>query len=158
MENTGLPHGFISVDEAVKLINNYKGDASGEDPWKVPQLDISGMIQRHRWIQPTHNFRIYFFVYSRNTGGRVVKKNAGISKYVYINDSFEAELLKRALASKFRELSGREFDMSDKLRSVTTAVDPDDPASGKPRINKHPVASIGDAINSAQQVVTGEGV
>ena len=158
MQNNGLPIGFITMDEAIKLINDYKGAQSDDDPFTVPQLDITGMLQRHRWIQPTKNFCIYFTVYTRNRAGKLVKKNAGISKYVSVQDAFEAEALKRALVNKFRELSGREFDMSTTLRSVTTSVDPDDPLSGKPRQNAHPVASVGDQINTAQQVINGENV
>lgn len=156
MQQNGLPQGFISADEAIELINNYPGPKPDDDPLTVPQLDVTGMLQRHRWIRPTKNFRIYYTVYTRNKVNKLVKKNAGISKYVYVQDSFEAESLKRALATKFRELSGREFDMSTNLRAVTTSVDPEDPMSGKPRANKSPVASVGDQINTAQQIINGE--
>jgi len=158
MQNNGLPLGFISMDEAIKLINDYQGPKPDDDPFTVPQLDITGMLTRHRWIQPRKNFRIYFTVYTHNKAGRLVKKNAGISKNVAIQDNFEAETLKRALANKFRELSGKEFDMSTNLRSVTTSVDPDDAMSGMPRKNANPVGSIGDQINTAQQVINGENV
>lgn len=154
MDSTQLPQGFISVEEAINEINAFKGDATV--PEGTPILDIYGMCLRHRWIQPPLNFRIRYAIWKkgdRKKGEKDHKSSAG-SKWVQIRDNYEAETLKRALANKFRELAGQEFDMSN-FRKITTAVDPDDARSGRGRPNAHSKTSVGDEIKSDTQVVTG---
>lgn len=145
-----IPIGFISIEEAVKIINDYDGAVSET----VPQPDITEMIRRHRWIDPPRTFNIRFFTVRTDKYGRK-SKHTEESKFVQVLDEFQAQTLKHALAEKFKQLAGQEFDMSLDLRSITTAVDPDDKASGRPRKNAKPVASVGDDINSSMQVVQG---
>lgn len=149
--NPNIPIGFITVEDAIKIINNYDGSVSET----VPQPDITEMIRRHRWIEPPRNMNIRFFTVRTDKYGRTTKHTEE-SKWVQINDEFQAQSLKHALAVKFRELAGQEFDMSTSLRTITTSVDPDDKHSGRPRKNANPVASVGDSINSSMQVVNGE--
>lgn len=151
MDNTQLPPGFTPIDDVIKEINEYDGAA----PEDTAVLDITGMVSRHRWIEPLHNFRIRYTIFYRDDVGRMKKKSAG-SKWVQVRDNYEAEMLKRALANKFRELSGQEFDMS-LIRRVTTDIDPDNNPQGRPMANKLSKASVGDEIRGGSQVVTGEG-
>lgn len=145
-----IPIGFISVEEAVKIISSYDGAVSET----IPQPDITEMIRRHRWIEPPRTFNIRYFTIETDKYGRK-KKHTEESKFVQVLDDFQAQTLKHALSEKFKELAGREFDMSLDIRSITTAVDPDDKGSGRPRKNTKPVASVGDDINSSMQVVKG---
>lgn len=151
MDKMQLPPGFTPIDDVIEEINNFHD----KDSMDTPILDIAGTVATHRWIEPLHNFRIRYAIFYKDSIGRLRKKSAG-SKWVQIRDTYEAEMLKRALANKFRELSGQEFDMS-LIRRVTTDVDPDNNPKGRPMANKLSKASVGDEIRGGDQIVTGEG-
>ena len=154
MDKYKLPPQTLEVGKVVDEINAYDGSRNTTDPY----LDITGMVRRApRLVQPLHTFRIRYKQWGKDRLGNPKFVDAP-GKYVWVRDNYEAELLKRALANKFRELSGQEFSMEASLRAITTAVDPDDNNSGKPRVNTKPVASVGDVINSSNQIVTGENV
>lgn len=148
-----LPKGFIDVEKAIDSINKYDGKASATEP----VLDITAMAGVRKYIEPRHTFRIRFCTFRKDQYGRIKKQSEG-SKWVWVEDTYEAASLERAIVNKFRELSGQQLSEERELRAVTSAIDPDDANSGRPRFNKAPVAKIGDVINSTPQTITGENV
>lgn len=147
-----LPTGYISVEDAVKLIKDYDGSVSQT----VPFLDITGMVSRHRWIEPAHTFRIRYVTLGKDKLGRPTEISQK-SIWTFVMDDYEAELLKHALADKYRELAHQEFNMQN-VKKVATTYDDQEGNSVKPRINKHSNTTAGDEISAQTRTVTGGNV
>lgn len=149
MNNNPLPNGFISVDDAVALINSDKrDDAKVDTQWLAGHID---------WIEEAHNFRIPIVRFAtkaeidaqmKATPGR--RPNGLInlgSKYVQINTSFEKELLKKAIRDHYREMAGREYEQ-ETTRGISTVMDEETGGSERPRKTKRTIAKEGETIGT----------
>lgn len=155
MDNKTLPNGFITVEEAVKLINSDTRDNAVVDTqWLVSRID---------WIEEAHNFRIPLVrTATKEEVLDFMKKNPGRrhsglikqgSKYVTIYTSYEKELLKKAIRDHYREMAGRDF-VEEKTRGVTAVIDEGGTNSERPRRMKKTVANEGDTIGTGESRVT----
>lgn len=140
MEKTGLPNGFITVDEAVKLIESDKfDDAKVDTQWLVSHID---------WIERGKNFRIPLMKHSEDK-----KKVVGIGeKYVFVDDNFNVEFLKRTIRNHYKSIVGRDFEKRN-TRAVSTVSD--DKTGGKinPRVTKS-IADEGESLGSSNNKVS----
>lgn len=133
-----LPNGFLSVEEAIALIQ--------ADTRTNATVDIAFLVKNIPWLERNHNFTIKLL---RHEDGKVIDN--GI-KYVFIEDDYHKEMMKHAIIQHYKTLSGRDLDPDTiGIRKITTAVEDDNP-QGRPTINKQSVTNIGDTIRSEERI------
>lgn len=116
-----LSPGFIPVSEAKALIERDSKDN--------PTVDIATLVRTIAYIEDKHNYRIPLLKKLGN--GKIVGSG---STYTYIVDSYEMEILKRAIKDKYKEYLGKELDETKTLRRMTT-VSEEEGASTRPTKN-----------------------
>ena len=153
--NDKLPNGFISVDDAVKLIKSNKFDE--------PTVDIKRLANNVDWIELNHNFAIpkvrlitkdEYLSLSKKYPGR--KPSELVSKEVVtvtLRSSYEVELLKKTIFDNYREVSGRMFQPKT-TRGVTTVKDQESGSGVTPRVTKKTIAKEGDIIGAGSTSTT----
>lgn len=135
-----LPKGFISVEEAVKLIqSDSRSDAKVDTKWLVGHID---------WIEEAHNFRIPLMKTTSD------KKVVGIgSRYVSIMTSYEKEFLKKAIRDHYRDMVGHEYDVPV-TKAVSTVADEEQSGGAvRPRKSKS-IAKEGAVIGTGETITT----
>lgn len=152
-KNNDLAPGFLSVDDAVKLIQS--------DTRENPVVDMDYLVSRLKWVETAHNFRIPKIrrlkpeeVY-RTKRGKVVEYETTGSVYIYIATNFEKEFVRKAILDKFRELVGHEYKEQAIRAMSTVADDAQGKAAVQPRANK-PIAKEGSLIGDGT-IVTSNG-
>lgn len=134
-----LPKGFISIDEAVELINSdTRANAKVDTSWLVHHID---------WIEEAHNFRIPLL--KTTTDKKVVRCG---SKFVQVLTSYDKEVLKRAIRNHYRDMVGHEYE-AQKVRAVSSVVDDEVSSGARPRRSK-PIAKEGQAIGTGETITT----
>lgn len=133
MQDQLLPKGFISVDDAIKLIES--------DTRQNPVVDIDRMIRNFTYIEVDHNFNI--FLLDRDKDGKIIK--IGETPTHFFNN-YDVERFKHALTSHYRELSGREFE-ENITRSLSTTIDDANPAGHIVKQEK-PMTQSGEFLGS----------
>lgn len=133
-----LPNGFVSVEEAIALIQ--------ADTRTNATVDIAFLVKNIPWLERNKNFTIKLL---RHENGKVVDN--GI-KYVAIDTDYQKELLKHAITEHYKDLSGKAIDPDAiGIRKITTAIEDDNP-QGRPTINKTSQTNIGDTILSEERI------
>ena len=150
-----LPKGFISIDDAVALINSdTRSDAKVDTKWLVRHID---------WIEEAHNFRIPVVRFATKEEIEAARKahpgrrpnglvNLG-SKYVQVLTSFEKELLKKTIRDHYREMAGREY-AEETTRGISTVMDEETGGSERPRKTKKTIAKEGETIGTGSSRTT----
>lgn len=135
-----LPNGFITVEDAVKLIHSdTRSEAKVDTKWLVGHID---------WIEEAHNFRIPLM---KTTSDKKVV-NTG-SKYVAIATSYEKEFLKKAIRDHYRDVVGREYETKT-VHAVSTVADEEQSGGNvRPRKSKS-IAKEGAVIGTGETVTT----
>ena len=154
---TQLSPGFITVDEAVKLIQS--------DTREHPVVDMDYLVSRIKWIETAHNFRIPKIrmlkedeIY-RTKRGKVIDYEVTGNAYIYIATNFEKELVRKTILDKFRELVGHEYKEETVRAMSTVADDAQGKAAVQPRSNAKPIAKEGSMISSGETITSnGEGL
>lgn len=144
MNNNNLPNGFISVEDAVALINSdTRSDAKVDTQYLVGHID---------WIQEKQNFRIPLMKTVEKNGMKTVEHMG--SKNVFISTSYEKELLKKTIKEHYREMAGKEYITSN-VRSVTSVADEETSGgSVRPRASKKSIAKEGAVIGEGSSITT----
>lgn len=145
-----LSPGFITVDAACELIKS--------DTRENPVVDMDYLVGHIVWIETRHNFRIPKIrrlsrdeIYRTRRGVVVEYENTG-DVYVYIENNFDRELLKKTILDKFKELVGHEYkEIGVKARS-TVADDAQGKAAVQPRNNTKPIAKEGAVISGGEVI------
>lgn len=154
---TQLSPGFITVDEAVKLIQS--------DTREHPVVDMDYLVSRIKWIETAHNFRIPKIrmlkedeIY-RTKRGKVIDYEVTGNVYIYIATNFEKELVRKTILDKFRELVGHEYREETVRAMSTVADDAQGKAAVQPRNNAKPIAKEGSTISSGETITSnGDGL
>ena len=135
-----LPKGFLSIEDAVKLIqSDTRSDAKVDTKWLVSHIV---------WIEEAHNFRIPLM---KTTSDKKVMENG--SRYVYIATSYEKEVLKKAIRDHYRDVVGRDYD-APTVRAVSSVADEEQSGGAvRPRKSK-PIAKEGAAIGTGENITT----
>lgn len=146
MQNNNLSPGFITVDEAVKLIKS--------DSRENPVVDLDYLASHTIWLDrngPAHNFRIPKIrrlkpeeIY-RTPRGKTIEYEETGSVYVYLANAFDNELLKKTILDKWRDLVGHEYQERTTRAVSTVADDAQGTAAVRPRANKS-IAKEGSTI------------
>ena len=152
-----LSPGFVTIDEACKLINS--------DTRENPVVDMDYLISHVVWIEANHNFRVPKIkrlapdkVYKTKRGKIIEYENVG-DVYVFIATNFDKELLKKTIYDKYRELVGREYKEAGVIARSTVADDAQGKAAVQPRNNTKPIAKEGTIIGEGTTMDTnGQGL
>lgn len=144
--NQQLPPGYLSIDEAVKLIKSDSRDN--------PVVDMDYLAAHVVWLDrngPAHGFRIPKVrklapneIYKTKRGKIIYEEHIGDAN-VFIMNAFENELLKKTILDKYREMTGREYQALSNRGVSTVADDAQGTNAVKPRSNK-PLAKDGANI------------
>lgn len=155
MDNRALPNGFISVEDAIKLI--------GTNTFDRPTVKIKWLAWHLDWVEELHNFNIpKVRLITKEEAERFVKDHPGKrpnelvsegSVYVYVRTSYDKEALKKAIRDNFRETSGREFS-APTTRGISTVKDEETGNSERPRVTKRTIAKEGDIIGTGASTTT----
>lgn len=112
MQQQNLPRGFISIEEAIKLIES--------DTRKDAKVDTSFLLRNLPYLRTDGNYTIKKLRHDKETG-RVVSNG---EVFVMITSDYEKEMLKHAIVEHYRNVTGRTIDPDNiGLRSLTTTVD-----------------------------------
>lgn len=155
MDTSSLPKGFISVEDAVKLINTNTFDK--------PTVDIKYLIGHKDWIEIAHNFRIpkvrlatkeeVMDEMKRRPGRRPSELIVLENVYVTLRTAFEVEYLKKTIRDNYAGIVGHEYKEIH-TRGMTSVIDQESGASHIPRRTKKTVAKEGDEIGSSSVMST----
>lgn len=134
-----LPKGFISIEEAVDLINSdTRADAKVDTKWLVSHVD---------WIEEAHNFRIPLM---KTTSDKKVVPIG--SRFVEVRDAFERETLKRAIRNHYRDMVGHEYN-APVVHAMSSVADDEVAGGVRPRKSK-PIAKEGQVIGTGETITT----
>lgn len=135
-----LPNGFISIEDAVKLIqSDTRTDAKVDTKWLVSHII---------WIEEAHNFRIPLM---KTTSDKKVVPCG--SKYVMVMTTYDKEVLKKAIRDHYRDMVGHEYD-EPTVRAVSTVADEEQTGGAvRPRKSKS-IAKEGAIIGTGETIKT----
>ena len=111
-QNGQLSAGFITITEAINLINkDTRDDAT---------VDLSWMVKNIHYIQENKNFRIPLMYSDEN---KIAHKKG--NTYVYVATSYEKEILRHAIREAFKERTGKDVNPEGRIKNKTTVYDPE---------------------------------
>lgn len=140
MQNNNLPNGFISIEEAIKLIeSDTRSDA---------KVDTAFLLRNLPYLRVDGNYTIKKL---KHKDGKVV---ADGQTYVHISSEYDRAILQHAITEHYKNVTGRIVDPETiGLRSLTTAVDDQKNPGGRIAKNDKPRVQAGDEMNSATMTV-----
>lgn len=135
MQKTNLPNGFISVTDAIKLIeSDSRADA---------KVDTAFLLRNLPYLRVDGNYNIKKL---KHENGRVVEDG---EVFVTVSSEYERAMLEHAITEHYKNVTGRVVDPEKiGLRSITTAVDDEKNANGYLMSNDKPMIKAGDDIVS----------
>lgn len=152
--NTQLPNGFITIDQAIELIK--------KDTPSQATVDLDWMTNNIDYIQEFKNFQIPL---ARNAtqeeidaqkqerllhpGMRIRPIVITERAYVQINDTYEKEALKRAIRMAYKDHTGREANV-DKVHNKTTVFDPEHNSNSRPMVSKYKNTEKGEDLGRGE--------
>lgn len=155
MDKQSLPNGFITVEDAVKLIESNTFDK--------PTVDIKYLVGHLDWVELAHNFRIpvvrlitpeeYKELMKRYPGRRPSELTRVKDETVTLRTSYEVELLKKAIRDNYKDITKHEYQGKN-TRGVTTVIDEEKGTDAAPRATKNTIAKEGSIIGSGSTVST----
>lgn len=155
MDKQSLPNGFVTVEDAVKLIESNTFDK--------PTVDIKYLVGHLDWVELAHNFRIplvrlvtpeeYKELMKRYPGRRPSELTRVKDETVTLRTSYEVELLKKAIRDNYRDITKREYQGKN-TRGITTVIDEEKGTDAAPRATKNTIAKEGSIIGSGSTVST----
>lgn len=145
MNNQGLPASFITVEEAVDLIN--------QDTRTEATVDTDFMIAGLPYLRVGGNFNVRLM--KTDGSGRAVYNG---EKYVYIESEYQLAMLEHAIVEHYKKATGDfNFDPNNKVRSLSTAVDDEENPQANIVVQKKPMTKAGEDISTARGVTKTNG-
>lgn len=117
MQQSGLPHGFISFDDAVKLIQS--------DTLDEPKVNMGFLTKNLKYLDSGHNFTIKLV--KKTDAGKLVETG---TTFVEIKSEYEKATLAHVIEQKYAELTRRQLNATP-VRKISTMTS-DDPNMGNP--------------------------
>lgn len=144
MQNKNLPTGFISIEEAIKLIES--------DTRKDAKVDTRFLLRNLPYLRTDGNYTIKKLRHDKETG-RVVDDG---EVFVMIMSDYEKEMLKHAITEHYRTVTGRTVDPdSIGLRALTTTVDEETNIGAAIMENDKPTIKPGEDLGSGTRNIAG---
>lgn len=141
MQNNYIPTGFISVEEAIKLIeSDSRSDA---------KVDTSFLLRNLPYLRVDGNYTIKKL---KHKDGKVVPNG---ETFVQIRSEYDKAMLQHAITEHYRNVTGQIVDPETiGLRSLTTAVDDEANPQGRVTSNKKPLIKAGEDLGSVTKTVS----
>lgn len=137
MEAQGLPKGFITVAEAIKLIESDTRDNA--------KVDTAFLVRNIPYMREGGNFNIRKLKHENN---RIVRDG---SVFVMLETEYDKVALEHAILEHYRKVTGRTAQPNDMgVKDVSTIVDSQDPESGRIRKNQNPLSKYGEDLGSGE--------
>lgn len=137
MQQQNLPRGFISIEEAIKLIES--------DTRKDAKVDTSFLLRNLPYLRTDGNYTIKKLRHDKETG-RVVNNG---EVFVMVTSDYEKEMLKHAIVEHYRNVTGRTIDPDNiGLKSLTTTVDEETNLSAAIINNDKPTIKPGEDLGT----------
>ena len=137
-QNGQLSPGFITIDEAINLIN--------KDTRDVATVDLAWMANNIDYINEFKNFQIPLMYSDAN--GYAHKKG---ETYVYVATAYEKESLKHAIREAYKNRTGRDADVNS-VHNKTTVYDPEHNTSAKVMESPNPNTQKGEGLPTTGEV------
>ena len=135
MQDNNLPNGFISVADAIALIES--------DSRTDAKVDTAFLLRNLPYLRVDGNYNIKKL---KHENGKVVEDG---EVFVTISSEYEKAMLEHAITEHYKNVTGRIVDPEKiGLRSITTAVDDEKNAGGRLMTNDKPMIKAGDDIVS----------
>lgn len=135
MQNGNLPNGFITIADAIKLIES--------DSRTDAKVDTSFLLRNLPYLRVDGNYNIKKL---KHENGKVVEDG---EVYVTVASEYERAILEHAITEHYKNVTGHAVDPEKiGLRSITTAVDDEKNAGGHLMSNDKPMIKAGDDIVS----------
>lgn len=139
MQNN-IPVGFISVNDAIALINS--------DTRSDAKVDTAFLLRNLPYLRVDGNYTIKKL---KHEDGRVVDDG---ETFVHVNNDYERAMLEHAITEHYRAVTGNMVNPETiGLRSMTTTVDDEKNASGRLMVNGAPNIKVGDELGSGDRRV-----
>ncbi len=141
MQNTNLPNGFVTVADAIKLIES--------DSRTDAKVDTAFLLKNLPYLRVDGNYNIKKL---KHENGKVVEDG---EVYVMISSEYERAMLEHAITEHYKNVTGRVVNPENiGLRSITTAVDDEKNANGYLMNNDKPMIKAGeDIVSGVNQTV-----
>lgn len=137
-QNGQLSPGFITIDEAVKLIK--------KDTRKNATVDLAWMANNIDYINEFKNFQIPLM---KSDEKGYAHKNGRV--YVFVANSYDKEILKHAIRVAYKTRTGVEANV-DAVHDRTTVYDPEHNTSSHIKKSPHPNTEKGAALPTEGEV------
>lgn len=132
MDNN-LPIGFISVDEAIEIIDKHT--------LEKPLVAVKPLVDGFPYLRVNGNYTLH--LRTRNEDGKVISNG---KKFVHISDNWDKERLIHAIVMKHKELAGYEINPEEVgLRHMTTTKDDKSNPRSEVMVDKNPMTKFGDS-------------
>ena len=140
MQNN-LPTGFISIQDAIKLIeSDSRSDA---------KVDTAFLLRNLPYLRVDGNYTIKKL---RHEGGKVVSNG---ETFVQVTSEYERAMLEHAITEHYRNVTGRTVNPETiGLKALTTAVDEEKNPRGRIVVNDNPGIKAGEDLGSGTRTVT----
>lgn len=141
MQNSNLPNGFVTVADAIKLIES--------DSRTDAKVDTAFLLRNLPYLRVDGNYNIKKL---KHENGKVVEDG---EVFVMIASEYERAMLEHAITEHYKNVTGRVVNPeSIGLRSITTAVDDEKNANGYLMNNDKPMIKAGeDIVSGVNQTV-----
>lgn len=135
MQNGNIPIGFITVEEAIKLIeSDTRSDA---------KVDIAFLLRSLPFLRVDGNYTIKKLKHEK---GRVVPDGQA---FVHIDSDYRRAMLEHAIVEHYRLVTGREIDPETiGIKKLSTEVDDEANPQGRITSNRKSKTKVGDSIAS----------
>lgn len=141
MQNSNLPNGFVTVADAIKLIES--------DSRTDAKVDTAFLLRNLPYLRVDGNYNIKKL---KHENGKVVEDG---EVFVMIASEYERAMLEHAITEHYKNVTGRVVNPENiGLRSITTAVDDEKNANGYLMNNDKPMIKAGeDIVSGVNQTV-----
>lgn len=136
MENNGLPRGFITIEEAIRLIES--------DTRKDPVVDTQFLLNNIPYLKLGQNYNIKLL--TRADDGKIVENG---NKYVQIITERDLVNLREAIGDHYKAVTGRLVDTNAiGLRRMTAVSDDEKNPMARNIVNTESKIKYGDELST----------
>lgn len=133
--NNELPIGFISVEEAIKLIES--------DSRTNARVDAQFLLDNLPYLRVDGNYTIKKL---KHVKGKIEEDGEDT---VHIFSEYQRAMLEHCIVEHWKQATGRDIDPEQiGIRKLTTAVDDEKNPQGRIANNTESDIKLGDALNS----------
>lgn len=144
MQENGLQKGFITISEAIDLINKDTRDNA--------TVDVAFLVKGIPYLRKDGNYTIPLL---KHENGHIVPNG---ERFVHINSEYERVQLEHTIVEHYKKASGdTNYDPQAVTKSLSTVVDDEENPKGALVEQKKPMTKVGEDIqNHAIETTNGE--